>query len=164
MLLRKQGQLIKVMRADPPDGNHGGVHSRPRPRTRHVVLGTFHADGEVPAKLTAALDPQESQILSRWLDAYRRSRPVISMPSATTSDLADLDALSAGLGAGADSVCAAYGEALRSRLQRIKRGRTRSAHNPSRRDGRQRPSEGSLIRTADDASPIGKNAGAAASS
>ncbi|MCM2552722.1 hypothetical protein [Burkholderia glumae] len=64
MLLRKQGRLIKVMRADPPDGNHGGVHSRPRARTRHVVLGTFHADGEVPAKLTAALGPQERQILS----------------------------------------------------------------------------------------------------
>ncbi|WP_257807052.1 hypothetical protein [Burkholderia glumae] len=161
MLLRKQGRLIKVMRADPSDGNHGGVHSRPRARTRHVVLGTFHADGEVPAKLTAALDPQERQILSRWLDAYRRSRPVTSMPSAATSDVADLNALFARPSAGADSVCAADGEALRSRLQQIKHDLTRPGCDSSYRDGRQRPSAGSLISSADDASPIGNNAGAA---
>ncbi|WP_333983319.1 hypothetical protein [Burkholderia gladioli] len=162
MLIREQGRLIKVMRADSPDGDGRDMRSRPRGRTRHVVLGVFHADGEVPASLAAALVPEERQILSRWLDAYRRSRPAASMPPAAGGDGQDLDALVSRVAAVADSVCPAEAEALRSRLQRVKRTLARSAHDASRREGRQQSSPSAHIDLVDAALPVG-NAGATAS-
>lgn len=162
MLIREQGRLIKVMRADSPDGDGRDARSRPRGRTRHVVLGVFHADGEVPASLAAALVPEERQILSRWLDAYRRSRPAASMPPVAGGNQQDLDALVTRVAAVADSVRPAEAEALRSRLQRVAHTLTRSAHDASRRNGPQQSSPGAHIDLVDDASPVSNN-GATAS-
>ncbi|WP_186118596.1 hypothetical protein [Burkholderia gladioli] len=153
MLIREQGRLIKVMRADSPDGD--GRDVRPRGRTRHVVLGAFHADGGVPASLAAVLVPEERQILSRWLDVYQRSRPAVSMPPAAGGVGQDLDALVSRVAAVADSVRPAEAEALRSRLQRVKRTLARSAHDASRREGRQQSSPGAHIDLVDAALPVG---------
>ncbi|WP_369051423.1 hypothetical protein [Burkholderia gladioli] len=163
MLIREQGRLIKVMRADSPDGDGRDMRSRPRGRTRHVVLGVFHADGEVPASLTAALMPEEREVLSRWLDAYRRSRPAASVPPAAEDNQQDLDALVSRVAAVADSVRPAEAEALRSRLQRVKRTLTRPSHDASRRDGRQQSSRGVHVDLVDAASSVGTK-GATASS
>ncbi|WP_414442363.1 hypothetical protein [Burkholderia sp. 22PA0106] len=157
MLIREQGRLIKVMRAEQD------MRSQPRRRTRHVVLGVFHADGEVPASLAAALAPEERQILSRWLDAYRRSRPATSMPPAAGGNQQDLEALVTRVAAVADSVRPAEAEALRSRLQRVKRTLTRSAHDVSRRNGPQQSSPGAHVDLVDAASSVGTQ-GATASS
>lgn len=163
MLIREQGRLIKVMRADSPDGGGRDMRSRPRGRTRHVVLGVFHADGEVPASLAAALAPKEREVLSRWLDAYRRSRPAASMPPAAGGNQQELDALFARLAAVADSVRPAEAEALRSRLQRAKRTLTLPAHDVSCRNGPQQSSPGAHVDLVDAASSIGTQ-GATASS
>ncbi|WP_338510327.1 hypothetical protein [Burkholderia gladioli] len=163
MLIREQGRLIKVMRADSPDGDGRDMRSRPRGRTRHVVLGVFHADGGVPASLAAALAPNEREVLSRWLDAYQRSRPAASMPPAARNDGQDLATLVTRVAAVADSVRPAEAEALRSRLQRVKRTLARSAHDASRRDGRQQSSPGAHLDLVDAVSPVGIN-GATASS
>ncbi|MDN7813755.1 hypothetical protein [Burkholderia gladioli] len=163
MLIREQGRLIKVMRADSPDGDRRDVRSRPRGRTRHVVLGVFHADGEVPASLAAALAPKEREVLCRWLDAYRRSQPAASMPPAARGNQQDLDALVTRVAAVADSVPPAEAEALRSRLQRVKRTLTRSSHDVSRRNGPQQSSSGAHVDLVDAASSVGTQ-GATASS
>ncbi|WP_186191251.1 hypothetical protein [Burkholderia gladioli] len=155
MLIREQGKLIKVMRANSPAGAGGGTRSRARERTRHVVLGVFHADGEVPASLAAALAPKEREVLFRWLDAYRHSQPATSMPTAAGGNGQDLDALVTRVAEVADSVRPAEAEALRSRLQRVKRTLTRSSHEASRRDGRQQSSPSAHIDLVDAASSIG---------
>ncbi|WP_186087685.1 hypothetical protein [Burkholderia gladioli] len=150
MLIREQGRLIKVMRADYSlDGDRRDVRSRPRGRTRHVVLGVFHADGEVPASLAAALAPKEREVLCRWLDAYRRSQP------AAGGNQQDLDALVTRVAAVADSAPPAEAEALRSRLQRVKRTLTRSSHDVSRRNGPQQSSSGAHVDLVDAASSVG---------
>ncbi|WP_244111605.1 hypothetical protein [Burkholderia gladioli] len=131
------------------------MRSRQRGRTRHVVLGVFHADGEVPASLAAALAPKEREILCRWLDAYRRSRPAASMPLAAGGSQQDLDALVTRVAEVADSVSPAEAAALRSRLQRVKRTLARSAHDASQREGRQQSSPGAHIDLVDAALPVG---------
>ncbi|WP_369063318.1 hypothetical protein [Burkholderia gladioli] len=163
MLIREQGKLIKVMRADSPDGDGRDMRSRPRGRTRHVVLGVFHADGEVPASLAAALAPKEREVLSRWLDAYRLSRPATSMPSVAGGNQQDLDALVTRVATVADSVRPAEAEALRSRLQRVAHTLTRSAHDASRRNRPQQSSPGAHVDLVDAASSVGTQ-GATASS
>ncbi|WP_080757260.1 hypothetical protein [Burkholderia gladioli] len=163
MLIREQGRLIKVMRADSPDGDGSGMRSRPRGRTRHVVLGVFHADGEVPASLAAALAPKEREILCRWLDAYRRSQPVASMQPVAGGSQQDLDVLVKRVAAVVDSVRPAEAEALRSRLQRVKRTLTRSAHDVSRRNGPQQSSPGAHVDLVDAASSVGSQGATAPS-
>lgn len=139
------------------------MRSRPRGRTRHVVLGVFRADGEVPASLAAALAPKEREVLSRWLDAYRFSRPATSMPPVAEGNQQDLDALVTRVAAVADSVRPAEAEALRSRLQRVAHTLTRSAQDASHRNGPQQSSSGAHVDLVDAASSVGTQ-GATASS
>lgn len=68
MLIREQGRLIKVLRVNPPKRSSGRV------RSREHVIGTFHADGPIPAALFDALTRDERKELARWLAAYRESQ------------------------------------------------------------------------------------------
>ncbi|VWC91593.1 hypothetical protein BCO18430_03283 [Burkholderia contaminans] len=118
MLIRHKGNLIKVLRVEPPKA------SPTRGRRREHVLGTFRADEPIPPELLDALSRDERRSLERSLAVYRESQARTTLAAAP----ANLESLVSALEVAADMLSAADADHLWSQLQMIARTLKRAGH------------------------------------
>lgn len=122
MLIREQGNLIKVLRVEPPK------QPRARGRRREHVLGTFRADEPIPPELLAALTPDEREGLARWLSVYREGQARTEARAMLASAPAQLESLVGALEVAAATMSAAEADRVWAQLQAIARTLKRSGH------------------------------------
>ncbi|KWH59324.1 hypothetical protein [Burkholderia cepacia] len=132
MLIREQGRLIKVLRVAPP------TQPPTRGRRREHVLGTFRADGPIPAQLLDALSRDERKALARWLEVYREGQRRTDARTTLAAAPAHLESLVSALELAADTLSVAEADHLWSQLQAIARTLRRAGH-PRPRAARRPP-------------------------
>ncbi|WP_175719012.1 hypothetical protein [Burkholderia anthina] len=132
MLIRHQGNLIKVLRVEPP------THLPTRGCRREHVLSTFRADEPKLPELLDALSRDERKSLERWLAFYQEglARPDARRVVATAP--AQLESLVSALEVAADTLSAADADHLWAQLQAIARTLKRAGH-PRPRAARRPP-------------------------
>ena len=132
MLIREQGRLIKVLRVEPP------TPPRTRGRRREHVLGTFRADGPIPAQLLDALSRDERKALARWLAVYRESLRRADARTTLATAPTHLESLVSALEVAADTLSAVDADQMWVQLQAIARTLKRAGH-PRPRAARRPP-------------------------
>ncbi|WP_333967647.1 hypothetical protein [Burkholderia orbicola] len=115
MLIREQGNLIKVLRVEPPK------QPRARGRRRAHVLGTFRADEPAPHELLAVLTPDEREALASWLSVYREGQARTEVRAMLASAPAQLESLVSALEVAADTMSADEADRVWAQLQAIAR-------------------------------------------
>ncbi|MEQ5844424.1 MULTISPECIES: hypothetical protein [Paraburkholderia] len=96
MLIRERGKLITLLR--PQKTEQGGASSR----ARHVVMGVFRVDDEVPVEVLETLSRDERRTLAEWLKAYQRSQTLAQAQVSLRSAPAQLDELVSALATAAE--------------------------------------------------------------
>ncbi|HDR9511571.1 hypothetical protein C5615_35285 [Burkholderia cepacia] len=132
MLIREQGRLIKVLRVEPP------TQPPTRGRRREHVLGTFRADGPIPAALLDALSRDERKALARWLAVYRESLRRTDARTTLATAPTHLESLVSALEVAADTLSAVDADQMWVQLQAIARTLKRAGH-PRPRAARRPP-------------------------
>ncbi|KML57066.1 hypothetical protein VL15_15235 [Burkholderia cepacia] len=132
MLIREQGNLIKVLRVEPPK------QPPTRGRRREHVLGTFRADEPIPPALLDALTRDERKALARWLAVYRESQARTHARPVLAAAPVQLESLVSALEAAADTLSAADADQMWVQLQAIARTLRRAGH-PRPRAARRPP-------------------------
>ncbi|KUY85251.1 hypothetical protein WS50_27260 [Burkholderia territorii] len=122
MLIREQGCLIKVLRVEPP------TQPPTRGRRREYVLGTFRADGPIPAQLLEALSRDERKVLAHWLGVYRESQRRTDARTTLATAPTHLESLVSALEVAADTLSAAEADQMWVQLQAIARTLKRAGH------------------------------------
>ncbi|RXV64196.1 hypothetical protein D1006_41130 [Burkholderia stabilis] len=132
MLIREQGRLIKVLRVEPP------TQPPTRGRRREHVLGTFRADGPIPAALLDGLSRDERKALAGWLAVYRESQRRTDARTTLATAPTHLESLVSALEVAADTLSAAEADQMWVQLQAIARTLKRAGH-PRPRAARRPP-------------------------
>ncbi|WP_027811139.1 hypothetical protein [Burkholderia cenocepacia] len=128
MLIREQGNLIKVLRVGPPK------QPRARGRRREHVLGTFRADEPISPELLAALTPDEREALAVYREGQARTEARAMLASAP----AQLESLVSALEVATDTLSVADADHLWTQLQTIART-LKCAGHPRPRAARRPP-------------------------
>lgn len=129
MLIREQGKLITLLRPQKPGQANASS------RIRHVVMGTFRVDGEVPAQLLDTLSRDKRRTLSQWLKAYRRSQALGHAQTSLRSAPAQLEELVSALVIAADTLQPDRADHMWQQITAIARLLRRAGH-PKPRTGR----------------------------
>ncbi|MBK1902225.1 MULTISPECIES: hypothetical protein [Burkholderia cepacia complex] len=132
MLIRHQGNLIKVLRVEPP------TQPPTRGRRREHVLSTFRADEPIPPELLDALSRDERKSLERWLAVYQEGLARTDARRVVATAPAQLESLVSALEVAADTLSAADADHLWTQLQAIARTLKRAGH-PRPRAARRPP-------------------------
>lgn len=136
MLIREQGRSIKLLRIERSEASR---------RHRHVVIGVFRVDEDVPAALLEQLGRNERRELSQWLTAYRDSQAMARKRAILAEAPMYLDELVAALDVAAEWLAPVEADALWHKLRAVARGLQRAGHpRPKRAAVRLRPLPGQL--------------------
>lgn len=122
MLIRKKGNIVRVLRAEPPK------NPATRERPPEQLLGAFRGDEPVPAALLETLTRDERKTLMQWLAVYRESEARRRARSALAKAPDQLDALVNALETAADTLSAADADLIWVQLQAIARTLRRAGH------------------------------------
>lgn len=119
MLIREQGRLIKLLRAERP---------KPDGRTRQLVIGSLRVDEAVPEEVLKALTRDERRALSRWLRAYHLSQRRTSAGVILRGTSPCLDKLVDALNVAADTLQTNEADRLWHQVRAIARTLKRAGH------------------------------------
>ncbi|KVP61215.1 hypothetical protein [Burkholderia ubonensis] len=113
MLIREQGRSITLLRSE---------RSKNTRRHRHVVIGAFRVEENVPAELLTQLNQSERVELAQWLAVWRESQAIARVHAIPANASSYLDQLVAALDMATELLTPAEADALWHKLQAVTRG------------------------------------------
>ena len=122
MLIRKQGNLIKVLRVTPP------TQPPTRGRRRENVVGIFRADEAIPSALLDALTHDEHKALACWLAVDRESLARKHAGPVLSAAVTQLESLVSALEVAADALLVDDADRMWAQFQAITRTLRRAGH------------------------------------